>query len=149
MSQLADIYPLDNLHDIIRFNKEITAKLNKFQSFPAIFQEIAPDKATMPYIVLTQESDVVEENEVLSKALIAVNIYVNNNRRKAREIASAVKKALSNQLYSTFGDDYEKGSVMTYTRGSFEPSQPDNTIKCNQVKAVLRYNQGAFYFDKN
>lgn len=145
---MTNLNPVEQLQSILSNDAAVTKLISKYQKFPAIFKRIAPDKATYPFILVSRKTDTTESNEVLSRALLTVSIFVNNDDGKLTAIEKAIKRCISNKLYDTFNDDsYEYGIVQTYTKGTFDVEQGDPTILNRQVSVALRYDESAFYFD--
>lgn len=142
--------PMNQLQDLIRFDESITKYLSKTNGFPNVFKRLAPDKAKMPYVIIRSTSDMSEGNEILSRALMVIDIYTNNDDTKLTNIEKAIKRSLSNKIYDTFNEkSYEFGIIQTFFKGTFDATQPDPTILCKQINTVLRYNESAFYFEEN
>lgn len=148
MSQLTSSIqePLDIVQYILEHDEVITNNISNYNDYPAVFQEFAEADAKYPYIVLRNESTIGEENELLDKSLISVDIFVQNNRSKARNIRNRIRQLFFNKQYDSFEEGIEQGAVMSYLRGTYQPEQPDKTIKCEQVKVVLRTVVDGFYY---
>lgn len=145
---MASFNPVEQLQSVLKNDENVTKLLSKLSGYPAIFKRLAPDKAKYPFITLMSTSDVNEGNEILSRALVIVNIFVNNDDDKLTAIEKAVKRCVSNKLYDTFNEEsYEYGIIQTFTKGTFDVPQGDPTILNRQISVVLRYNESAFYFD--
>ena len=138
---MTEYYPLDIIHGLLEAEPKITSLLSTYQEFPAVVQDVAPEDIQMPYIVLRLESDPIEENKVLARALISIDVYVNNSRQTCRQIAGEIKRLLNEKNYNTFSEDVEAGAISTFVKGRYEPIQPDPTIKSHQTKVILRYTQ--------
>ncbi|MGM7634163.1 hypothetical protein [Bacillus sp. Hm123] len=137
--------PLDIIQLIIESEPQVTNLIGSTEGYPNVAQELAPDEMRRPYIVLRIESDPIESNDLLGRALISVDIYTEGDRPLARQIGNAIEKLVHNKGYDSETEGIGAGAVSTFRKFRHEPPQPDPSIKCVQVKVVLRYYRDDLY----